>query len=465
MALNKLSKYVKSSLVAICFVSGLVGLESRLYAEIYVPRDYATIQAAIDAVEDGDTVLVAAGMYDVNAPITFKGKNIILKSEEGAEKTIIDGNYQTRIFIFNLGETNEAVLEGFTITGGKSYEGGSIYCERSSPIIINNIITLNQARAGGGITCMNASPQIIDNMISNNSAGRAGGGIYCDNSQPIIQGNIISGNSVGDEWGGGIVCLNDTIAEIKNNVIIDNFAYEIGGGICLWGAEATIKNNLIVKNRTIEHGGGIAGIYSILNVMNNTIVNNTTEYMGGGIHFVHEEGYGYNGFLTVLNNIVWNNKGESELSIGGPFIVAYNDISQSDFCSQNGNICADPLLVNPNPDSNTLDNLIETGNYEGAMKYLRKCYSLQQDSPCIDAGDGYSDPDDTRSDIGAIYFDQRTCRADLYYDGFINFLDYAKFANSWMRTYPGLEGDIYIDNKVDYKDLEILAENWLYGCD
>jgi hypothetical protein len=171
--------------------------------------------------------------------------------------------------------------------------------------------------------------------------------------------------------------------------------------------------------------------------------------------------------MLTLNNIIWDNKGVREISDTGPSEILYNLFSQSDFCSQNGNICADPLLVNPNPDPNTLDNLIGTGDFDGAMKYLTRCFSLQPNSPCIDAGDyEYLDPDGTRSDIGSIYFDQRTCnRSDLYYDGFINFLDYAKLANSWLNTYPGLEGDIYIDNKVDYKDLEILAENWLYGCD
>lgn len=178
MALNKLSKYVKSSLVAICFASGLVGLESRLYAEIYVPRDYATIQAGIDAVEDGDTVLVTAGIYDINEPITYKGKNITLKSEAGPKDTIIKGN-GSRVFTFNSGETNNAVLEGFTITGGNGnyIYGGGIYCEGSSPTIRYNIITENGPCYGGGIACLGgANPLIKSNVISNNIGSEMGGG-------------------------------------------------------------------------------------------------------------------------------------------------------------------------------------------------------------------------------------------------------------------------------------------------
>jgi hypothetical protein len=215
MALNKLSKYVKSSLVAICLASGLVGLESRLYAEIYVPRDYATIQAGIDAVEDGDIVLVAPGEYLIHESISYKGKNVILKSEAVPEKTIIRmenpvNSERASVFVF---ENESGVVEGFTITGGNDtwiqypWGGGGIYCKNSSPTIKNNIITRNIGWWGGAILGINSNPIIISNNIFKNLAGEVGGGICCvDNSQPIIQGNIISENYVNNMWGGGIYC-------------------------------------------------------------------------------------------------------------------------------------------------------------------------------------------------------------------------------------------------------------------
>jgi hypothetical protein len=56
---------------------------------IHVPGDHATIQAAIDAAVNGDTVLVSDGTYTEN--INFKGKAITVKSVNGASVTIIDG--------------------------------------------------------------------------------------------------------------------------------------------------------------------------------------------------------------------------------------------------------------------------------------------------------------------------------------------------------------------------------------
>ena len=58
---------------------------------IIVPDDYTTIQGAIDAAVDGDTVLVKPGTYVEN--ISFKGKAITVTSEQGVDVTVIDGRF------------------------------------------------------------------------------------------------------------------------------------------------------------------------------------------------------------------------------------------------------------------------------------------------------------------------------------------------------------------------------------
>ena len=61
-------------------------------AVIIVPTDQPTIQAGIDAANNNDIVLVAEGIYrgEGNVNIDFKGKQITLKSINGAKATIID---------------------------------------------------------------------------------------------------------------------------------------------------------------------------------------------------------------------------------------------------------------------------------------------------------------------------------------------------------------------------------------
>ena len=98
---------------------------------INVPADHPTIQTGIANAAKGDTVLVAPGTYIEN--ISFDGKNIVvgsliltLEDTSLVSETIIDGNLSGSVVTFTEGENNLAVLRGFTITGGSSYDGGGI---------------------------------------------------------------------------------------------------------------------------------------------------------------------------------------------------------------------------------------------------------------------------------------------------------------------------------------------------
>ena len=105
-------------------------------ATIHVPADQLTIQSGINTAKNGDTVLVADGIYkgEGNVNIDFKGKQITVKSQNGPESTIIDCERKPDIhgFIFQNRETNDTVLEGFTI---KNSLRSGISCNRSSATI------------------------------------------------------------------------------------------------------------------------------------------------------------------------------------------------------------------------------------------------------------------------------------------------------------------------------------------
>src|SRR4030095_10564777 len=133
----------------------------------HVPADYTTIQSAIDASTNGDTVVVAPGTYFEN--INFKGKNIVLTSNfylngdtSFINQTIINGSQSVQAdtgscVIFSSGEDSTAVLMGFTITGGTGSawldmhgagiyrEGGGVLIDFSSPTVRNNKIIYNVA--------------------------------------------------------------------------------------------------------------------------------------------------------------------------------------------------------------------------------------------------------------------------------------------------------------------------------
>lgn len=220
---------------------------------IYVPDHYSTIQEAIAAAEDADTVIVRPGYYAEN--IDYLGKSIVVMSEQGPLITTIDGNQAGSVVTFVNGEGPNAVLQGFTITNGSGtydperghYYGGGIYCgDNASPMITNNIIRQNSVdRAGGGIYCIRSSPTIGSNTITMNTSGDKAGGILCDNASPLIINNIITENSAGYA-GGAIACRFHAAPTIAGNTFVGNEAGSFGGAIyCFHNSSASLLNSIL----------------------------------------------------------------------------------------------------------------------------------------------------------------------------------------------------------------------------
>ena len=88
-------------------------------AQRLVPSTYQTIQAAIDAaVAEEDEVVVSNGTYNEN--INFLGKAITVRSVNGAALTTIDGGGSGTLVTFSNGEGLDSVLDGFTVSNGRT---------------------------------------------------------------------------------------------------------------------------------------------------------------------------------------------------------------------------------------------------------------------------------------------------------------------------------------------------------
>lgn len=306
---------------------------------LQVPGTYATMQDAINASTNGDTIEVQPGTYYEN--INFRGKRILMTSlfylardTAYIRSTVINGSTPLNpdtasCVIFNSGEDSTAILQGFTLTGGNGTKwtdphGAGIY------------------REGGGILIAFSSPTICYNIIENNKAvsttgvaSAGGGGLRIGDGNPILHNNIIINNQ--GKYGPGIV-LNYTGCTMRNNLIANNSgatSYGGGGGIWINNNEASghtriIENNTIVNNAS--YAGSGSGIYA------GSAVNN-----------------------IVRNNIIWNNTPLTSQvkTLSATIQAAYNDV-------QNGYAGTGNINVNPALDA---------------------CYGLSTSSPCIDAGD------------------------------------------------------------------------------
>jgi parallel beta-helix repeat protein len=331
---------------------------------LHVPGDYSLIQAAIASASNGDTVLVGDGTYKGpgNSNLDLMGKAILLKSENGPEKCIIDGQGSSRGFYFKNNEGTDTVVSGFTIINGYAPLGGGIYCHGASPTIIQCRIIDNTADfGGGGIACAGASsPTITGCEISENRSDfGGGGGIFIHESTPAITACTITGNR-GDK-GGGIHCLKSS--PTINRCRIQSNTADLGGGgiICETHSSPSIINSLITENVAHFGGGGIyCRNFSSPTIIHCTISNNRVELWngvnwGGGILSVTSSS------PTMTNSIVWGNAPNQWIRIDSSTpLVTYSDV-QSGF-SGVGNIDSNPLFVG------------------------EKDYQLAINSPCIDKG-------------------------------------------------------------------------------
>jgi len=232
-------------------------------ARIGVERRLISIQSAIDAARDGDTVIIQPGRYEEN--IHFKGRAITVRSEDPEDpavvaSTIIDGRGAGTVVTFNSDERESSVISGFTITNGRGEWGGGIQCAMwTVPTVRNNRIIGNTAlRGGGGIYCA-YSVTATRNIIAFNQSNFEGGGVYAEvSSWPLITSNYIFRNEA-STYGGGVFCHSFCVGRIINNTIADNSAPMGGGGIyAAFGAYPDIWNCVLWANGDDLFGWGAA---------------------------------------------------------------------------------------------------------------------------------------------------------------------------------------------------------------
>ena len=343
----------------------------------HVPGEYPRIQAAIQACEDGDTVVVAPGVYFET--INFSGKDIVVTGTDPMDPkvvayTVLNGDEDGTVVTFENGETRAAVLTGFTITGGfgtidttlqagfRTIWGAGIFCNRSSPTITRNVIANNV----GPLDMPGDDPSQWNLSY--------GAGIGCIESDAVITHNTIRGNSA-YVAGALIAYLGDTT--VANNVIFGNTA-AAGAGVIMIQGELT--NNTIVANNTTSFLGetGPAGnVYIVFDVglqdcqvKNNIICGSTS---GGGLYW---EGSDPQPGSVAFNN-VWDNfpGNYSTLDIENMGQVLHD--GDFDMTGQAGNISADPMFLNP----------------------MNRDYHLTLESPCVNAGDPGLDVPESALDI------------------------------------------------------------------
>jgi len=362
-----------------------------------VSEPFKTIGHALTLVKDGaiaTTINLASGVYSRSTngetfPIVLPDKAHLIG--EASETTILDAeaNEWKEAAVMIIKEVEDVKVANLTLSRGYAENhgctgGGALLLtadamfnfegdvEQNNTVLENVIIENSHALNGGGLALFRVDGPVLNNVtIKDNTATTKGGGIVSYKSTMTIKESIISNNSSfhrggiyawGDatpEWGGigGNLVIEDCI--VTGNVVTGNH----GGGIAIYGVdEVIIKRTAVVDNHANNGIGGILVEFSDVTLENITVSGNSSTY-GGSI------GVGEGGNVNLTNSILWGNTdgteevdGEVLLELDGSLTAYYNDIEGG--YGGFANIDADPLFTNP-----------DSGDF-----------TLQQGSPCIDAG-------------------------------------------------------------------------------
>jgi photosystem II stability/assembly factor-like uncharacterized protein len=286
---------------------------------IKVPDDYPTIQAAIDAATDGDTILVAEGLYEENLSltegITLSGGWDVSFTVQAPGMSTIDAQGLGRAISVTCATSDTVVtIDGFTIASGNAtglggppvalsegdwLQGASkpaspasddrAPAERVADLRARLADLAARGLYPGGEAAYQATLARLDRLVAQAEQaaarprsteaddaalqpGDCGGGVYSWNASLhllncTVQGNLAS--TTGNGYGGGVFAGQAPPGGVRiaGNTLHDNIASAgsvpmaqgVGGALYVCQAPgAVIADNVIRENAASS--GGVAGI-------------------------------------------------------------------------------------------------------------------------------------------------------------------------------------------------------------
>ena len=283
---------------------------------------FHTIQGAVNASTNGDTILVTNGVYEAGSAVTpgYVLANRVCLTNAVTVRSV---NGPSNTFIVGAGPNGAAALRcvylqtntfliGFTLTNGHTATDGHNFYDKS-----------------GGGAFLNEGGTISNCMVTGNGAVFGGAGIFCWREPCVVNNTRVEGNA-SEGYCGGLYFREGGAA--NHCLIMDNSCVYNGAGVmCTYTG---ILNNCLVAGNAAGYWGG--GVYGAAHLRNCTIIDNTASNGAGG-HYGESASYRntiiYRNTAAISNN--WMNGGAG----------SWTYCCTTPLPPGTGNITNDPMLV------------------------------------------------------------------------------------------------------------------------
>ena len=222
---------------------------------------FKTLNKALEAAVDKDTVKIASGTYSGNANTGIYIQKYLTFEKYGDGEAIFDGEGKGTIWSVGVDSIN---IYGLTFINGVDYYGGAMYFLRD------------------------LSNSVINATFKDNSVNMYGGAIYVGNSVSnlTLQSTFI--NNHANEYGAAVYIKSTASNLILNSTFNGNTADKKGAGVYIGGNADNVKVYGEYRNNAASQGeGGV--IYAnkafSSSVIDATFINNTAKNLGGAFCF------------------------------------------------------------------------------------------------------------------------------------------------------------------------------------
>ena len=301
-------------------------------ATLDVPKSHESIQEAVNAASDGDTIRIAPGDYFENVKIEEKGA-LVLIGAAGAEKTVLDGNEKG--IVLEVIRSGRTVIRDLTMQRGyTSGNGGGLSVQQSDVEVRDCVFLSNTAsNEGGGLMISNCSDFLVSGCFFERNESEAASAIGVVGGRGVLEKNRIRNNT-----GGLTISITFSGCHIRENTIVKNLSTGFGVIGYAVSYEGEVRENTIAHNLGKEGTGAVLAQQGALRIEKNVIAFNE------GVHGVQVQSR--DNLVALSDNLIYQNEGGDYIGIeAGEGDIAedplFCDARGEDYHVREGSPCID----------------------------------------------------------------------------------------------------------------------------